>query len=331
MCRRRADLVLENVALRQQVTALKKERPRPPLDDTERAFWVALRGSWPVWASRLLIVHADTVARWHRDRFRRYWAKLSQRRHPGRPRIDAEIRRLVRTMAQDGWGAPRIHAELTKLGFVISESTVSRYLPRRPAEPDQLKRWMAFLRNHKDDIAAMDLFTVPTASLRLLYGFFVIEHGRRHIVHFNATFHPTSAWVIQQLREAFPYDTAPRYLIFDRDFIFNAAVIEFIKATGTKPVRTSFRSPWQNGTAERWVGSCLAPSIRVARGSLSQLGRSRYSAGRREVRPQHLPSRADHALKHGLQGGPGPRVQSRTNNDDGQRTGVARPRRSEYD
>ena len=364
MCRRRADLVLENVALRQQVTALKKERPRPPLDDTERAFWVALRGSWPVWASRLLIVHADTVARWHRDRFRRYWAKISQRRHPGRPRIDAEIRRLVRTMAQDGWGAPRIHAELTKLGFIISEITVSRYLPRHPAEPDQLKRWMAFLRNHKDDIAAMDLFTVPTASLRLLYGFFVIEHGRRHIVHFNATFHPTSAWVIQQLREAFPYDTAPKYLIFDRDFIFSAAVIEFIKATGTKPVRTSFRSPWQNGTAERWVGSCrrellehvvvlgpcylirlvrayigplplgaeqghtelesghaptvsygessrtaasrwIAPSIRVARGSLSQLGRSRYSAGRREVRPQHFPSRADHALQHVLEGSPG--------------------------
>ena len=159
---------------------------------------------------------------------------------------------------------------------------MSRYLPRHPAEPDQLKRWMAFLRNHKDDIAAMDLFTVPTASLRLLYGFFVIEHGRRHIVHFNATFHPTSAWVIQQLREAFPYDTAPRYLIFDRDFIFSAAVIEFIKATGTKPVRTSFRSPWQNGTAERWVGSCRrellehvvvlgACHLHPARASLHQL------------------------------------------------------------
>ncbi len=159
-------------------------------------------------------------------------------------------------MAQDGWGAPRIHAELTKLGFLVSEMTVSRYLPRRPAEPDQVKRWIAFLRNHKDDIAAMDLFTVPTASLRLLYGFFVIEHGRRHILHFNATVHPTAAWVIQQLREAFPYDTAPRYLIFDRDATFSTAVVDFIKAMGTKPHRTSYRSPWQNGTAERWIGSC---------------------------------------------------------------------------
>ena len=117
-----------------------------------------------------------------------------------------------------------INAELTKLGFIISEKTVSRYMPRLPAEPDPVKRWVAFLRNHKDDIAAMDLFAVPTVSLRLLYGFFVIEHGRRHIVHFNATFHPTSAWVMQQLREAFPYDTAPRYLVFDRDSIFSPAV-----------------------------------------------------------------------------------------------------------
>ena len=256
MCRRRADLVIENLALRQQVTSLKKERPRPPLDDVDRAFWVALRASWPAWASRLVIVNADTVVRWHRNRFRRYWAKISRRRHPGRPRIEIEIRHLIRTMAQDGWGAPRIHAELTKLGFVVSEVTVSRYMPRRPAEPDQVKRWVAFLRNHKDEIAAMDLFTVPTASLRLLFGFFVIEHGRRHIVHFNATFNPTATWVMQQLREAFPCDAAPRYLIFDRDSIFGAAVVEFIKSMGTRSVRTSFRSPWQNGTAERWILSC---------------------------------------------------------------------------
>ena len=248
--------MIENLALRQQVTALKKARPRPLLDDVDRAFWVALRESWPPWASRLVIVKADTVAEWNRSRFRRYWTRISSTRFPGRPRLAAEIRRLIRHMAQDGWGAPRIHAELTKLGFIVSEKTVSRYMPRRSAEPDEVKRWVAFLRNHKDDIAAMDLFTVPTASLRLLYGFFVIEHGRRHIVHFNATFHPTAAWVIQQLREAFPYDDAPRYLIFDRDSIFSPAVVEFVRALGSDPIRTSYRSPWQNGTAERWICSC---------------------------------------------------------------------------
>ena len=274
MCRRRADLVIENLALRQQVTALKKERPRPRLDDYDRAFWVALRQSWSGWASRLLIVNADTASRWHRDRFRRYWARISQRRHPGRPRVDAEIHRLIRPMAQDGWGASRIHAELTKLGFIISETTVSRYMPRLPAEPDQVKRWVAFLRNHKDDIAAMDLFTVPTVSLRLLYGFFVIEHGRRHILHFNATFHPTSAWVMQQLREAFPYDTAPRYLVFDRDSIFSPAVVEFTRAMRTKPVRISYRSPW-HAPPQVDVGAC--PTLGAwSRASPHPVGRSSF-------------------------------------------------------
>ena len=255
-CRSRADLVIENLALKQQVTALKNERPRPRLDDVDRAFWVALRQTWSGWTSRLLIVNPETVARWHRDRFRRTWATISQRRQPGRPRIDADVRRLIRRMAPDGWRAPRIHAELKKLGFSLAEKTVSRYLPRRPTDPDRVKRWVAFLRNHKDDIAAMDLFTVPTASLRVLYGFFVIEHGRHHIMHFNATFHPTAAWVAQQLREAFPYDKSPRYLIFDRDSIFDPSVVECIKALGTKPRRISYCRPWQNGTAERWIGSC---------------------------------------------------------------------------
>jgi len=129
-------------------------------------------------------------------------------------------------------------------------------MPRMPSDPDQLKRWMVFLRNHKDVIAAMDLFTVPTASLRVLYGFLVIEHSRRRILHFNTTFNPTSAWVIQQLREAFPFDTAPKYLIFDRDAIFSAKMVGFVKAMGIKPCRTAYRSPWQNGVAERWIGSC---------------------------------------------------------------------------
>jgi len=252
----RSELLIENLALRQQVLALKRERPRPVLDNVDRAFWVALRASWPGWASRLIIVDPDTVTRWDRDWFRRHWARLSRQRRPGRPRIDREIRDLIHRMAGNGWGAPRIHGELLKLGFEVSESTVSRYMPRRPVEPDKVTRWIAFLRNHKDGIAAMDFFTVPTASLRVVYVLFVIEHARRGIVHVNVTFHSTSAWVIQQLRESFPFDTAPRYLVFDRDSIFSAGVVRFVKAMGTEPVRTAYRSPWQNAIAERWIGSC---------------------------------------------------------------------------
>ncbi len=184
----RSELLAENVALRQQICALKRDRPPPPLDDVDRAFWVALRASWSGWASCLVIVDPDTVAKWHRERFRRHWAKISQRnRRPGRPRIDTEIQRLIRLMAQDGWGAPRIHGELLKLGFDVSEITVSRYMPRRPVDPDKVKRWMAFLRNHKEAIAAMDFFSVPTASLRMLYVLFVIAHRRRRVVHFSVT------------------------------------------------------------------------------------------------------------------------------------------------
>ena len=252
--RSRANLVIENVALRQQVATLIKQRRRSVLDDGDRAFWVALRAVWPRWTNALVIVKADTVARWHRERFRRHWAAISRR--SGRPRMDATIRDLIREMATNGWGAPRIHGELKKLGFEVSEATVSRYMPHRPAGPDQLKRWVVFLQNHKDGIAAMDLFTVPTASLRVLYGFFVIDHSRRHVLHFNATFNPTAAWVIQQLREAFPFDTAPKYLIFDRDAIFSTELVRFVEAMGIKPCRTAYRSPWQNGVAERWIGSC---------------------------------------------------------------------------
>jgi hypothetical protein len=260
MARSRADLVLENLALRQQVMVLKEKRPRPHLHDGHRAFWVAMRSAWSGWASRLVVVTPGTVVRWHRRRFRRYWTNLShRRRRPGRPRVDAELRALIRRMAtENDWGAPRIHGELLKLGLEVSERTVSRYMPRKPPRPDVLVRWMAFLRNHREAIAGMDFFTVPTATMRVLYGFFVIHHGRRRILHFNATFHPTMEWVVQQLREAFPYDTAPRHLIFDRDSIFSRAVVAFVKSMGTKPTRIAYRSPWQNPVADRWVGLCRA-------------------------------------------------------------------------
>ena len=258
LAKSRADLVLENLALRQQVTALKRARPRPRIVDEDRGFWVALRLAWPGWLERLVIVSPDTIVTWHRKRFRRYWTRTSHKnRRPGRPRIDREVRKLIREMALDnGWGAPRIHGELMKLGLAVSEATVSRYMPRPPPDPGKVQRWMTFLRNHCEAIAAMDFFTVPTSRLRVLYCFFVIEHARRRVVHFNATFNPTSAWVIQQLRDAFPFDTAPRHLIFDRDATFSLAVVGFLKSIGTKPCRTAFMSPWQNPVAERWIGGC---------------------------------------------------------------------------
>jgi transposase InsO family protein len=143
-----------------------------------------------------------------------------------------------------------------KLGFEVSESTVSRYLAPEHSPRDFGQRWLTFLKNHREAIAALDFFTVPTATFRVLYCFFVISHGRRKILHFNVTEHPTCSWVVQQLREAFPEDRAPRYLILDRDSKFNSEVATMLKDLGSKLIRTAYRSPWQNGVAERWVGSC---------------------------------------------------------------------------
>jgi transposase InsO family protein len=138
-----------------------------------------------------------------------------------------------------GWGAPKIHGELQKLEFEVSERTVARYLRRLRRRGDSGKNRQAFLANHREAIVAMDFFTVPTLSFKLLYGFFVIEHSRGRILHFNVTTHPSSQWVVQQLREAFPEAGPYRYLILDRDSKFDVDVIRFLKATGLKPKRTS--------------------------------------------------------------------------------------------
>jgi len=154
------------------------------------------------------------------------------------------------------WGAPRIHGELLMLGFDLCERTISRWMKRAPRDPEPAQRWRALLRNHREAIAAMDFFTVPTISFGVLYVFFVISHGRRRILHFNVTKHPTSLWVVQQLREAFPFELAPRFLIFDRDAKYGREVPLAVRSLKMRPVRTSFESPWQNGVAERWVESC---------------------------------------------------------------------------
>ena len=250
---------MENVALRQQLATFRQKTPRPRLTGADRAFWVMLRSVWSKWSNALVIVSPGTVMRWHRKGFRLYWDALSRKgRRPGRPRKDLEIRDLIRRIAAENptWGAPKVHAELLKLGFEVAERTVSRYLPRRSPNPDKIKQWMTFLQNHRHAIAAMDLFTIPLATFRVPYALVIIHHGRRVLLHVHVSFNPTAQWVVHQLREAFPFDTTPKYLIFDRDSIFSAYVVATVKSFGIKPVRTSYRSPWQNGVIERWIGSC---------------------------------------------------------------------------
>jgi transposase InsO family protein len=255
--RSRSDAAIEILALRQQVAVLKRKRPRPILNSLDRLFWTTLRHVWSRWTEVLVLVNPETVIGWHRAGFRLLWRWRSQPRS-GRPKITEEIRVLIRRLAQENpdWGDPKIHGELLKLGFVVSERSVARYLRRIRRRGDPAKRWLAFLQNHREVIAAFDFFTVPTVTFQLLYCFFVIEHGRRRILHFNVTRYPTAEWVVQQLREVFPEAGPYRYAVFDRDSTFHEAVVTFLKATGLKPKRTSVQAPWQNGIAERWVGSC---------------------------------------------------------------------------
>jgi len=256
-CRR--DLLLENLALRQQLIALKRKYPRPQVAGSDKLFWVLLRRLWPGWKQPLIFVQPETVVRWHKAGFKLYWEWLSRHRRPaGRKCVSIELRELIFRMVAENptWGAPRIHGELRMLGFDISERTVLRWMGKAPKSPEPAERWATFLSNHREAIAAMDFFTVPTLTFGVLYCFFVIAHDRRRILGCSVTKHPTCAWVIQQLREAFPYDSVPGYLIFDRATNFNNEVINTVKSFGIQPKRTSFRSPWQNGVAERWVGSC---------------------------------------------------------------------------
>lgn len=214
---------------------------------------------WPGWKRALIVIQPETVVRWHRAGFKLYWSWLSRhRKRAGRKCVSRELRELIFRMVAENptWGAPRIHGELKMLGFDISERTVLRWMRKAPRSPEPAKRWAAFLANHREAIAAMDFFSVPTLTFGVLYGFFVIAHDRRRILHCNVTRHPTSGWVCQQLREAFPDSSAPGYLIFDRAMNFGSEVIDTVKTFGIEPKRTSFRSPWQNGVAERFVGNC---------------------------------------------------------------------------
>jgi hypothetical protein len=239
--RSRYNLSLEILALRQQLGVLKRKQPRPRLRFHDRIFWILLRRLWPAWSNVLVIVKPETVVAWHRAGFRLFWRLRSRPKSRGRPKVDAEIRALIRRMVNENpfWGAPRIHGELLKLVFDVSERTVSRYLRRLSPCDHTHKLWSAFLRNHREAIAAMD----STLTFRVLYCFFVIEHGRRRILHFNVTEHPTGLWIVQQLRQAFPESCPYRYAILDRDGKFGEEVTELLTASGMKPTRISPASP----------------------------------------------------------------------------------------
>ena len=246
-------LAIQNLALRQQLAVVKHRQGRPRLTDADRLFWVLLSRIWSGWRESLHIVQAETVVRWQRQGLRYYWRWKSRRR--GRPGIDPEIRDLIRRMwrANPLWGAPRIHGELLKLGIDVSEATVSKYMIRSGQPPSQT--WRTFLENHTKELVALDFFTVPTATFRILFVLIILSHDRRRILLFNVTEHPTAAWTARQLLEACGLDEAPRYLLRDRDAIYGEEFRRQAAALGIKEVTTAPRSPWQNPYAERVIGS----------------------------------------------------------------------------
>src|ERR1700736_2718726 len=248
-------LEVENAALRHQLVVLRRQlKGRARLTNNDRWFFVQLCRWFPSILPVLMIIRPETLVRWHRAGFRRYW-RWRSRSPGGRPPIEAELRALIRQMSTENqlWGAPRIHGELLKLGFSVAQSTVAKYMVKRRGPPSQ--GWRTFLRNHAPDIAGMDLFVVPTIGFRMLYGFVIVRLHRRDIVWINVTTNPTAEWVARQITEAFPWDEAPRYMIRDRDLIYGAVVTRRLRAMGIRDKPIAPASPWQNGVAERLIGS----------------------------------------------------------------------------
>ncbi len=248
-------LVMENLALRQQLLVLRRSTKRPRLRHRDRLFWVTMSHLWRDWRSILTIVKPETVIKWHRQGFKCYWRWKSRSRRVGRPRIEREIRDLIKRLSRENrtWGVPRIQAELHLLGYEVAESTVAKYRVRIRKPPSQT--WKSFLQNHAGQIAAIDFFTVPTVTFNILYGFVVLLHDRRQVVHFNVTAHPTARWTAQQMIEAFPEETTPRFLLRDRDSIYGEHFRFRIAGMGIEEVVTAAQSPWQNPYAERLIGS----------------------------------------------------------------------------
>jgi transposase InsO family protein len=268
----RAALQLEILALRHQLGVLQRSVKKPNLNRFDRMLWSWFCATWTAWRSALYIVKPDTVIAWHRQGFRLFWTWKIRRGQPGRPAVPKEIRKLIRQMNRDNplWGAPRIHGELLKLGIDIGETSVGKYMVRRRNPPSQT--WRTFLENHLKSTVSIDFFTVPTLRFQVLYVFLVLAHDRRRIVHFNVTAHPTTEWTAQQLREAFPFEQVPKYLLRDRDRIFGTDFTKQVEDLSIEEVLSAPRAPWQRAYIERVIGSirreCLDHVIVFNEGSL---------------------------------------------------------------
>jgi hypothetical protein len=233
----RLRLEAENAVLRHQLIVLRRRlHGRVRLTNHDRWFLIQLYRWFPSILKVVTIIRPETLVRWQRAGFRCYWSWKSCPRG-GRPQIDTELRVLIRRMSVENplWGAPRIHGELLKLGFQVAQSSVAKYMVKRRGPPSQ--GWRTFLRNHAPDIAAMDLFVVPTIRFDLLYAFVIVRLDRRDLVWINVTANPTAEWVARQITEAFPWDGAPRYMIRDRDRIYGTVVTRRLRAraSGTSP------------------------------------------------------------------------------------------------
>ena len=254
-CKSKSRLEAENAALRHQLIVLRRKmQGRVRLTNSDRWFFIQLYRWFPSILKVLTIIRPETLVRWHRAGFRCYW-RWKSHAQGGRPQIDTDLRALIRRMSMENplWGAPRIHGELLKLGFEVAQSSVAKYMVKRRRPPSQ--GWRTFLRNHAPNIAAMDLFVVPTIGFDLLYAFVIVRLGRRDLVWINVTTNPTAEWIARQLTEAFPWSATPRYLIRDRDRIYGSIVARRMRAMGIRDKPTAPASPWQNGCAERLIGS----------------------------------------------------------------------------